>query len=100
MNSPSLMPLAVVVGSLMIAMGAIAFHNWRVNRPAVKPCPFCGETRVGVVEGSTFRWRLAECGGCGARAEEVRIRTMGEGTPQEWEEQARQEAIAAWNTRA
>lgn len=64
------------------------------------PCPFCGATNVSVIEGDTFRWRVAQCNECEAQAPVVRIQTMGEGTPKQWEEQARIDAIAEWNTRA
>lgn len=65
-----------------------------------KPCPFCGSTAVTVCEGSTFRWRFAMCMECGAQAGEVRAQTLGEGTREEWEEEATAHAIASWNTRA
>ncbi len=64
------------------------------------PCPFCGSQHVAVIEGDTFRWRLARCGNCGAQAGDVRIQTMGEGTKEAWERQAEQHAIAEWNRRA
>lgn len=32
----------------------------------LKPCPFCGETGLDFDEGSTFRWLLPSCKGCGA----------------------------------
>lgn len=63
------------------------------------PCPFCGDTSVHVCEGSTFRWRVAVCGGCGAIGPEVRIQTLGDGTREEWEQAAHASAIAAWNDR-
>lgn len=62
-------------------------------------CPFCGHTDVQVVEGSTFRWRVAACENCGARAGEVRIQTLGEGTLEQWEIAARESALVEWNTR-
>jgi Lar family restriction alleviation protein len=65
----------------------------------LKPCPFCGETGVSVIEGSTFRWRLAQCNHCGAQATDVRIQTLGEGTQEEWEADAHRRAIEEWNTR-
>lgn len=65
----------------------------------LKPCPFCGGSNISVIQGSTFRWRLAECD-CGARAGEVRIQTMGDGTQAQWEAQAAVDAIKEWNTRA
>lgn len=66
---------------------------------SIAPCPFCGATNVSVVEGDTFRWRIAQCNECEARAPMVRIQTMGEGTPVQWEEKARLDAIAEWNKR-
>ena len=36
------------------------------NGDTLKPCPFCGESNVSVIDGSTFRWRLAQCNCCGA----------------------------------
>ena len=66
----------------------------------LKPCPFCGYQTIHVLQGSTFRWRYARCGGCEACAGEVRIQTSGEGTQEEWEQEARIQAIKEWNTRA
>ena len=65
-----------------------------------RPCPFCGESSIMVVDGATFRWRHVECGACGAMGPEIRCQTMGEGTPDEWERKAEADAIAAWNERA
>ena len=70
------------------------------HQDVILPCPFCGSTDVSVEQGDTFRWRVAICRGCGARAPEVRAQTMGDGSPNEWEERAVADAIAAWNTRA
>lgn len=64
-----------------------------------KSCPFCGEKSITIREGSTFRWLLAECLGCGATCGEVRIQNMGEGLPSDWREKAEQAVVAAWNTR-
>lgn len=64
------------------------------------PCPFCGCTDVGVIEGDSFRWRVARCNGCGAQAGDVRIQTLGSGTRDEWEARAISSAIAEWNKRA
>ena len=64
------------------------------------PCPFCGHVGLDFREGSTYRWLLPECHGCGAGCGETRIQTMGQGTREEWFEQARQDAIKTWNTRA
>lgn len=63
------------------------------------PCPFCGDTDVDVHEGDTFRWRYAACGPCGARAPEVRIQTLGDGTREEWEADAHRRALEEWNRR-
>lgn len=63
------------------------------------PCPFCGGVPAFVKEGSTFRWRVMECQSCGARCGEVRVQTVGEGTPKDWEEQVVPKAIAEWNKR-
>ena len=65
----------------------------------IKPCPFCGGHSVAVVEGDTFRWRLAQCQDCGAQAPDVRIQTMGEGTREQWEAAAHRAALDAWNMR-
>jgi len=59
-----------------------------------KPCPFCGGDRVSFHQGTTFRWIVAECNECGARAGEVRRDTMHDA---EADDEAK--AIAAWNTR-
>jgi hypothetical protein len=64
------------------------------------PCPFCGGHEVTIVEGGSFRWRLAQCCNCGAQSGEVRVQTLGDGTKEEWEAQAERNAIAEWNTRA
>lgn len=65
-----------------------------------KPCPFCGNKNVAVVEGSTFRWRACACAECGAIGPEVRMQTSGTGTREEWENKAKADAVAAWNERA
>jgi Lar family restriction alleviation protein len=64
------------------------------------PCPFCGSTAVATQEGSTFRWRFAYCMECGAQAGEIRVQTLGAGTPAEWQAKANADAIAEWNRRA
>lgn len=66
----------------------------------LKPCPSCGETGLDFDEGSTFRWLLPSCKGCGATCGEVRVQTMGEGTPGEWRAAAEADAIDAWNRRS
>lgn len=63
------------------------------------PCPFCGHVGVTMTEGSTFRWRILECAGCGATTGEVRHNTVADDQVAA-EEATRAEAIAAWNTRA
>lgn len=66
----------------------------------VMPCPFCGETSILIREGSTFRWMIAECLGCGATCGEVRVQTMGPGLPADWKAKAEQDVVAEWNRRA
>jgi len=63
------------------------------------PCPFCGHIGLEFRESSTFRWRVAECRGCGATAGEERIQTTGSGTPEEWEASVRERMVEAWNRR-
>lgn len=67
--------------------------------PALKPCPFCGSSTVVIHEGSTFRWMVASCSECGAQCGEVRVQTLGKGTPEQWDKQARIDAINQWNNR-
>ena len=66
---------------------------------AIAPCPFCGHVGLEFREGSTFRWLIADCGGCGCSLGETRIQTLGEGTKEEWMAQAQHDAIEVWNTR-
>ena len=66
---------------------------------AIAPCPFCGHVGLEFREGSTFRWLIADCGGCGCSLGETRIQTLGEGTKEEWMAQAQSNAIEVWNTR-
>ena len=63
-----------------------------------KPCPFCGHTGLTFGEGSTFRWLTYSCGGCGIGSE-TRVQTLGEGTKEQWREQAERDAIEEWNKR-
>lgn len=63
------------------------------------PCPFCGHVGVDIVETSTFRWRAAQCRACGVIGPEVRIKTVGDGTKEEWEARAAERAIEEWNRR-
>lgn len=64
------------------------------------PCPFCGHVGLDFAEGSTFRWIIASCSGCGATKGETRIQTLGEGTKAGWMAEAQRDAIADWNARA
>ena len=66
---------------------------------AIAPCPFCGHVGLEFREGSTFRWLIAECGGCGCSLGETRIQTLGEGAKEEWMAQVQRDAIEVWNTR-
>jgi hypothetical protein len=65
----------------------------------VKPCPFCGHIGISLAEGTTYRWRVAECSECGARCGEIRVQTSGAGTRQEWEAVGVVNAIEEWNKR-
>lgn len=69
-------------------------------KPTPGPCPFCGYVGLDFAEGSTFRWIVASCGGCGVSLAETRIQTLGEGTKDEWMAEAKADAIAAWNRRS
>lgn len=69
-------------------------------KPTPGPCPFCGHVGLDFAEGSTFRWIVASCEGCGASLAETRIQTLGEGTKDEWMAEAKADAIAAWNRRS
>lgn len=64
----------------------------------IRPCPWCGGVDGEVLETSTFRWRAYICS-CGVVGPEIRIQTMGEGTPAQREADARVNAIAEWNRR-
>jgi len=64
-----------------------------------KHCPFCGGTRVSIIEGETFRWRHAECAECQATSGNVRIQTTGDGTDEQWEAAAKVEAMERWDER-
>lgn len=66
----------------------------------LKPCPFCGGTKISAHDGSTFRWLYAGCGECGAQAAEVRVQTLGEGNPVMWQQTAIKDAFTEWNRRA
>lgn len=65
----------------------------------IKPCPFCGHAGLEFSEGSTFRWIVASCGGCGATTGETRIQTLGQGTKDEWMAHAQTDATEQWNRR-
>lgn len=68
------------------------------NAEKLLPCPFCGGTGLDFREGSTFRWLVYSCKSCGVGAE-VRVQTLGDGTPTQWRAQAELDAIAEWNHR-
>lgn len=56
-------------------------------------CPFCGHVGLGFGDGSTFRWGIASCAGCGASAGDTRREYPDTGA---WH----QSAIEQWNTRS
>lgn len=66
--------------------------------PNARPCPFCGGTSIWTYPGSTFRWRYAGCGECGATCGEVRMNTISIPRP-EAIARANDELIAEWNKR-
>jgi Lar family restriction alleviation protein len=70
-----------------------------VSEIELKPCPFCGGSVISIHDGTTFRWMVAECADCGAQCGEVRVQTMGSGTPEEWEEKAHKTVMEEWNRR-
>ena len=71
-----------------------------VAEAEAKPCPFCGDRRMTVYQGDTYRWRVAVCNSCGAQAPDVRC-TIGEGQTREQAlADANKRAIDAWNERA
>lgn len=57
------------------------------------PCPFCGHIGLQFESGSTYRWGIASCDGCGATCGEVRRNYPDDG---KWHA----EAITEWNRRA
>lgn len=57
------------------------------------PCPFCGHVGLDFTDGSTHRWGLASCAGCGATCGETRRAYPPD---DKW----RASAIKDWNTRA
>ena len=59
----------------------------------LKPCPFCGHVGLDFEDGSTHRWGVASCGGCGASTGEVRRNYPDD---DKWHAAA----IEAWNRRA
>lgn len=65
----------------------------------MKPCPFCGSTKTVVAQGTTFRWRRLKCCNCDMQTGEQRVQTLGEGTPEEWEQDVIRALIETWNTR-
>jgi len=67
--------------------------------PDAKPCPFCGDRGVTVVEGDTYRWRVAVCNSCGAHAPDVRYSILEGQTREQAFDDANKRAIEAWNDR-
>lgn len=67
--------------------------------PKPKPCPFCGHSEIGVVEGESFRYCRSMCAYCGAQSPEVRKDTMADDRDSA-ESEAHARAIEEWNTRA
>jgi Lar family restriction alleviation protein len=71
----------------------------------IKPCPFCGSSEVEVVQGETFRWRLAQCHQCGAKGPEVAVQTTSDSkclradTIEGWMLYAQKRALEDWNQR-
>ena len=61
------------------------------------PCPFCGSMNGTDLAGETYRWRLWKCE-CGAQGPDVRCNITGSG--QGGVKEARELAIAEWNTRS
>lgn len=57
------------------------------------PCPFCGHVGLDFADGSTHRWGLASCAGCGATCGETRRAYPPD---DKWHASA----IKDWNTRA
>lgn len=84
----------------MVAIRNVRSKETNVSELKLLPCPFCGGTKIDACEGSSFRWWQAYCAGCGATSGEVRRQTLGEGTNQQWDAQARVDAFAEWNRRA
>jgi len=64
-----------------------------------KPCPFCGGKIIDVVEGTSHKWRVAQCMECGSCGPEVRIMTAGSATTKESEWLAKNDAYDEWNMR-
>lgn len=63
------------------------------------PCPFCGESSVVMMEGSTFRWRVIKCTDCSAQCGEVRADTL-ERDHEKREADAYKKGVEEWNKRA
>lgn len=70
-----------------------------IDLPKPKPCPFCGHSEIGVVEGESFRYCRSMCPYCGAQGPEVRKNTLADNQGAANVE-ANTQAIEEWNTRA
>jgi transcription elongation factor Elf1 len=65
-----------------------------------KACPFCGSHDVKTLPGSSLRFMVAECQGCGAQGPEVRIHDATDPSDK-WHKEtlARLQAMAEWSYR-
>jgi hypothetical protein len=77
--------------ALQLAIEATPAQAQQSSEPL--PCPFCGHVGLEFADGSTHRWGLASCAGCGATCGEVRRAYPPD---DKW----RASAIKDWNTRA
>lgn len=57
----------------------------------IEPCPFCGHVGLDFSDGSTYRWGLVSCGGCGTSMEVRRS------YPDDFK--WHKEGVELWNTR-
>ena len=70
-------------------------------QPVVRPlpCPFCGSENIVVVEGTNYRWSVAQCQDCGAQCGEIRRREPQWPTDEK-KAADEAEAIREWNIRS